>query len=571
MRLYDFGATAVLLRGYAADDRGFVPPDRFADELRRHYARTGELRAAHYEGAFSVVLTDGAAGRVLLYRSLLHPAFTYYGHCPGGMAFGSNLADLVDELGIDVQPNHNRLAAFFLYRYVPGRETLCMGMHRLLAGELVKLDAEGARRTQAGPVTALLNGASIDKGVDQQFDDLLHYVLADCRAAAGPGRATNMLSGGVDSSLIQAIWCRAEKSIGGPPPPSCCIDLDHDRTRLDTQYAMSAAEELGSRLVRVPARGPYELDLVRSITHTGETPNHVQSIHMRGLARSLVAAGTPVGVTGWGADGLFGNESVTEIQAARLLRTAVPFGPARRLGRALAKTLGAMRLAEHFHRAEILEDETDLAHPMNQASIYTTWPAVEACFRHGDLCEGVAYRRTLLAACSVPGGLIERALACDTLSDGMEQAAIFAQQFALEGGELFAPFFDSRMLRFAMNLDPRIRFPLRRPKRFLKQALARLGSAELAYRAKLSFGQPIFEWLSPGGVLRPFVDRIGDYDFVNRAALAEARERPNWFLYTLLCYDLWHKRFVEGLTSEQVEAPAEANRRAETASALAPG
>jgi asparagine synthase (glutamine-hydrolysing) len=570
IRFFDFGPLAVLLRGYAADSTGFVAPATFAQNVRQKYARTGTLPVASYEGAFTVVLLDAAAGRALIYRSPLHAAFTYYGRCPGGMAFGANLADLIDAFDLEVRPNLERLPAFFLYRYVPGRETLCLGVERLLAGELVTLDAEGATRTRARPLDEFVEDRTIAEDAEERFDALLERILADCRAAAAPQGAANMLSGGVDSSLIQAIWCRMASAAGEPAPPSCCIDLDHSRTRGDTEYAVSAAARLGSRLTLVPARGPYELDLIRSITATGEVPNHVQAVHMRGLARALAAAGTPLGVTGWGADGLFGNESVTEIQAARLLRAAVPFGPLRRLGRALVAALGWSELADHFLRADILRDEAHLAHPMNQASIYTTWPAVEACFTHDELREAVAYRRALLGICGAPGGLIERTLACDTLSDGMEQAAIFAQQFLLEGGDMLAPFFDSRMVRFAMNLDPRLRLPLRRPKQFLKDALARLGAPKLAYRAKKSFGQPIFEWLAPGGSLRPFVDRIGEYDFIDRPALADARERPNWFLYTLLCYDLWHKRFVEGLTPEQVEAPAAAGLHSESTPALAP-
>jgi hypothetical protein len=67
----------------------------------------------------------------------------------------------------------------------------------------------------------------------------------------------------------------------------------------------------------------------------------------------------------------------------------------------------------------------------------------------------------------------------------------------------------------------------------------------LANRTKLGFGQPIFEWLAPGGQLRPWVERIGRYDFVERRAWQSCLARPNWFLYSLLCFDLWHKLFIE--------------------------
>ena len=102
------------------------------------------------------------------------------------------------------------------------------------------------------------------------------------------------------------------------------------------------------------------------------------------------------------------------------------------------------------------------------------------------------------------------------------------------------------MVRLAMSIEPRRRFPYRRPKDLLKQALARHVGRELAYRFKLGFGQPVFEWMAPGGQLRPWVERIGEYDFVPASVRAAAMERPSWFLYSLLCYDLWHKLFIEG-------------------------
>jgi len=116
----------------------------------------------------------------------------------------------------------------------------------------------------------------------------------------------------------------------------------------------------------------------------------------------------------------------------------------------------------------------------------------------------------------------------------------------------------------ALNLAPEVRYPFRRPKDLLKKALARLAPPELATRTKLGFGQPIFEWLAPGGLLRPLVQRIDHHDFVDRQSLQRSLAAPNWFLYSLLCYDLWHKLYIErslprtqqGSTSGQVETPA---------------
>jgi asparagine synthetase B (glutamine-hydrolysing) len=127
----------------------------------------------------------------------------------------------------------------------------------------------------------------------------------------------------------------------------------------------------------------------------------------------------------------------------------------------------------------------------------------------------------------------------------METASLWTTLFNSAGANLLCPFLDSRLIRVAVNIEPRDRYSYRQPKKVLKQALRRHASRKLVYRKKLGFGQPIFEWMSQGGQLRPLVDAIGTYDFVNPEVLQEARAHPNWFLYSLLCYDLWFKLFIE--------------------------
>jgi asparagine synthase (glutamine-hydrolysing) len=117
------------------------------------------------------------------------------------------------------------------------------------------------------------------------------------------------------------------------------------------------------------------------------------------------------------------------------------------------------------------------------------------------------------------------------------------------------------MLRFALNLPPAVRYPFRRPKELLKRALERVAPREVARRRKLGFGQPIFEWLAPGGQLRPLVERIGAYDFIRPEELERAKAQPSWFLYSLLCYDLWHKMFIDGAPPPERDALAHRNTK----------
>ncbi len=241
-RLFTWDSLAVLIRGYARAPGCVGSPDAetLAGSLRCHYLERGELAVDGLEGSFSVVLIDGAARRVLLYRNLVGAGFTYYHAGLHGFFFGGNLADLVEASEAPRRPNRAVLPLFFLYRFTPGRDTLFEGFQRLLPGEQLRWDERGLTRTQRHTFAELRDDhppADMNAAVER-VRATTEAILADC-AALQPA-AANLLSGGVDSSYLQAIWNRVIPA-GDAPPPSFSVCVDHPRTWLDTDYAVTAA------------------------------------------------------------------------------------------------------------------------------------------------------------------------------------------------------------------------------------------------------------------------------------------------------------------------------------------
>jgi asparagine synthase (glutamine-hydrolysing) len=542
-RLFTWDALALLLRGHArlAGAPGPPDPERVAEEVRCSYLEHGELAVDGLEGSFTLALLDGQARRVLLYRNLVGTGFTYYHAGPDGLLFGSNLAELVDAAAVPPRPNRQALPAFFLFRCVPGRDTLFEGFRRLLPGEQVSWDARGLTRVQRHTFADLRGPEAVGADALERLDDTMGQVLAD-GAALRPG-AANLLSGGVDSSYLQAVWNRVAPP-GDLLPPSFSVSVDHPLTWADTDYAMTASQALGTRHSLVPADGPYLGYLLDALAASAEPPNHVQSAYFGHLARSLVAQGVSTALCGEGADSLFGLGLANQVHNAGLLRALVPLRLLRGCGAAVSGLLGWRRLRATFRLANRLYDFADRDHPVNRVAAFADRAAVEACFGREAVAEAAADRRALLDLYAVPEGPLDRLHAAGFLGEAVDSAGLWTTLFNHAGGDLFCPFLDSRLLRLALSLAPEVRYPFRRPKDLLKRALARAAPDDLARRPKLGFGQPIFEWLAPGGQLRPLVERIGRYDFVDPAALARTRTRPTWFLYSLLCYDLWHKLFI---------------------------
>jgi asparagine synthase (glutamine-hydrolysing) len=542
-RLFTWDALALLFCGYARPSRGQEPLDleRVAEEIRCHYLEHGKLNVEWLDGSFTLALLDGQAQRVLLYRNLVGSGFTYYHADAAGLLFGSNLVELVDAAQAAPQANRDAVPAFFLFRWVPGRETLFDGFFRLLPGEQVCWDSRGLTRWQRQTFADLRGQTVPDGEAVDTLDETMEQVLLDC-AQLRPD-AANLLSGGVDSSYLQAIWGRV--TLGEELPRSLSIDVDHPHTWGDTDYAMTASRWLGSRHTLVPVSNDYADYLLDALASSGEPPNHVQTAYFGHLARTMIEQDVPSGLSGYGADALFGLRLANQLHNAGLLRRLVPSAWLRRGGAMVSDLCGWTNLSATFRLADRLSDWTYLHHPVNRTVAFADWEATTACFGAAAVADAAAGRRALLDRYAVGDCPQERLHAVDFLGESMDTASLWTTLFHRQGADLLSPYLDSRIVRLALNLSPQVRFRFRRPKDVLKRALARLAPLELAQRKKLSFGQPIFEWLAPGGSLRPLVDDIAAYEFVDPEVLARVRQRPTWFLYSLLVYDLWHKMFVE--------------------------
>jgi asparagine synthase (glutamine-hydrolysing) len=534
---------AILLRGQVVGSDGNVKLSVLADRIRNRYHESGSLYFADLEGSFSVVVMDAKRSRVSFYRNLVDSCNTFYTMGTDGLLFGSNLAELLDMMPSTPRPSQEVLPLFFLFRYVPGPRTLFTGISRLLPGAEAVFETTTAQVHQRRTFAEFRKQETGSEDVVERLDVLMRQIARESHARTP--RSAVLFSGGVDSSYLQAHWNFASP---GGSAPSYCAALQHPMTLLDTEYARSSASSLKTNLTLVPVNDSYASYLIEAIALTGEPPNHVQAAYFPILARSLAAAGISLGVCGQAADGLFGFESTRYLQNAALLRYLVPLSILRRMGAVVATGKRLERLRYTFRIAEKLYDFRFLEHPYNTCATYADWPSTFACFGNKAIEDALAERRSLVCQYNAGDHVLELLQAAGLTTDTSDSCAYWNTLFASQGVELQFPFLDSRILGLVLSLRVRDRFPFRQPKAILKRGLSKYLPAEQVYRRKRGFGQPIFEWLGPGGQLRALVNNIDRYDFVDPKVLEEARARPNWFLYSLLCYDIWHKTFIAKTT-----------------------
>ena len=200
----------------------------------------------------------------------------------------------------------------------------------------------------------------------------------------------------------------------------------------------------------------------------------------------------------------------------------------------------------HLPAREPLDDFGDPEHPVNQVAVVR---------RLGRGASAASARRPsptprptgggCSTASAVPPTRMDRLHATGFLGEAVDSASLWTTLFKRAGVDLLCPFLDSRMLRLALNLPAACAIRFRRPKDLLKRALARVappswrGGASSGSASRSSSG-----WRRAGNCGRWSIASAPTTSSVRRR-WTRPRPQPTWFLYSLLCYDLWHKLFID--------------------------
>jgi asparagine synthase (glutamine-hydrolysing) len=540
----------ILLRGYAIVDSSQMSRLNLKQALHEmfdSYRHSGTFEPQYYVGSFTVLLLDAKHERIKIFRNMVGNTFTYYRQSKEGLIFGSNLAEVV-RLGTSrTQVDMEMLPVYFIYRFVPGGNTLFEGVKRLQPGEMLTYENG---RLSVQQVQTFATFEELNKTNEEESIERLEAVMAQVtrdHMVMAP-KAACLLSGGVDSSYIQAHWNRTWKELGNEAKPkSAAVWLDSPKTVSDHEYTLSAVAEMKTEHLDVEIDNLSAKQMRMILSQTGEMPNHVQSFYFGSLAEAMAAKGISAGLCGEGADGLFGSDAQTVLRSARQLKGRFPFGSVRGALAIVARLFGKDYSANALDLSRHYADTTWPRHPVNMVVAFTDVESIYRSFGRDAYVSAQEYRRQLLTQYLVPRDVLhlQWASMAAFLTESIGTAAYWNQLFSLHGVHMLHPFMDTRMLRVASNIRLDNRFISSNPKQILKRALALHIPENFVSRPKRAFGQPIFEWLGESGSLRRAVNEIAHYDFVDQRSLERARKKPNWFLYNLLVYDLWHKEFID--------------------------
>ena len=538
------------LRDELARDGASLRTAGDTEVLPELYVRRGRDMLAALEGMFAFCIFDVRERTLLLARDRLGQKPLFYAPLGDRIVFGSELKAVLAHPAVSAQIDPTAIGFYLLTGYVPAPGTVYKGIHKLPPACVMEVGPDGPAEPRVywrlPETTRDISGPEAVEAVD----DLLTRAVAKRMVADVPLGV--LLSGGIDSSVVTALMCRAAGAGGGVKTFTAGFaEAGFD----ERPFAAAVARHLGTDH-RDLLIGPGDFDLLALVDQLAaqyDEPFADSSALPTYLVCRAAREHVTVALTGDGGDEAFGGYD--RYRAMRLAETMNP-------GRYIALKLAAAAVgsfAPHDERSRLrrlvrfadgLDDipprqyfryrrlfdpaelpallERDFAEAIH-ADDAAEW--FRDLYEQGEYEDEVAYAQRHDILTYLPDDLLVK-------------TDIASMAVSLE---LRSPMLDHEVMALGLSLPVGCKIRRRRTKAVLADAFAPLLPAAVFSRPKRGFGVPIDRWLREDLLdpLRatlldgPLVDR----DWMSRPALkrmiddhvegrADHRHRL-WALFTL--------------------------------------
>ncbi|MFK7788166.1 MAG: asparagine synthase (glutamine-hydrolyzing), partial [Phycisphaeraceae bacterium] len=205
-------------------------------------AKQGEAGLDQLHGMFALGFYDHAERSLLLVRDRLGQKPLYWTDTGDALIFASELKAILSYTQAKCDLDAAAIEQFFTRGYVLSPRTIFQGIHKLPAGNRLKLDAKRWKIEikpwwDATPIPAEDIGPLNDDTVLDTLDELLSQSVADRLIADVP--IGTLLSGGIDSSLITAMASKARSE----PIKAFTIGFGDSPAHDETPFAKMVADQ----------------------------------------------------------------------------------------------------------------------------------------------------------------------------------------------------------------------------------------------------------------------------------------------------------------------------------------
>jgi asparagine synthase (glutamine-hydrolysing) len=517
-------------------------------------------------GMFAVALWDESAKRLVLARDRAGEKPLYYWHTDQMLVFASEIKALFEYPGVSRALDQEAISQYFFYGYFPAPRSAYAEIKKLPAGHRMVIDCGKIRIEPFWRLQDHLRhaGGSPLKKEDEQA---IAAELRDRIREAAISRLVSdvplgvFLSGGVDSSTLVAAM--SELTPGNVNTFSVAFA---ETTFNEEPYAALVARHFHARHHVLTADFSNMREALEILADHLDEPLADPAVIPTFLLSRFARQHIKVALSGEGSDELFGGYPThlgTRLADGYLrLPRFVRRQCFERLRRFLPVSSNAVPASLFLHRF--------LAHAeRNPAERHQIWFGM---FSPAELDQlfSPAWRGSTPSSAAIFSPLA-RVLRDAEFEDVLAEMLYLDFRLYLEDNllakidrasmacslELRTPFLDHRLVEFATGLPSALKVRRFRLKHILKKAVESWLPRKIVHRQKRGFSVPVSRWMRED--LRPLLDEVLRESKLRRqgifnVAFVRGLLNDHWAkradhrrtLWTLLCFQLWYDRWVQG-------------------------
>ncbi len=491
-----------------------------------------------------------------VYQTLMSAYQLYYSVLGEDILCSDSLRCLVTTLG-HVELNEDIIPYHFGLLYVPGRLTFYRHVQRLFPGELLRWKEGDLDIHIAQDLRLAGNGYRFDHADDhttatvyERLREVLGAYMDDI-AESGQGGLGNLLSGGIDSSLLQLL---INEQSSRTPRSFSYAPIQTPSFEFEIEYARQASEIFGTEHTFVeiaPQDFPDLLiratDILAQPVITDPEPNKL------GLAEYLVKNVNDLHffVNGLAAGTLFGGEQAQKLYMLGMIGKVPMSEYALRATGMLLKSF-IPRARTLLKAADLLaqaDDPSSFITPINTKGTHMEFDLPRRFFGDAAILKTLQYRRSLEAQYLDSNYPIEKAYVIALLTHVYEVQVQSQRLFLSQNKEQIYPFMDEDVIRLAFAFRPQVRYVAHFTYKYpFKKILAQKSSSTIGMGRKRKGGslvlRDLFTWMQ-SGPLQEMIRNIELPGFLSRKEFEDLVQNPSWFLWSLLSFDIFQKRVLK--------------------------
>ena len=532
--------------------RGHLFSTRADTEVIVHlYEELGSRCVERLNGMFAFAVWDERDRSLLLARDRFGKKPLYYAEVDGGLIFGSELKALLQHprcpRGLDL----DSVGRYLAFEYVPEPGSIVSGIRKVPAAHVLTwrsgaIDTRRYWELRFGPDQSLDDGEFAEQLRSHFRQAVRRRLLSDVPLGA-------FLSGGIDSSSVVAVM--AELLPAGRVK-TFSIGFE-DRSFDESEHARAVAAYFGTEHheeMFTPATLLAQLpEVAGSLDEPFADPSVLPTYLLSRFTRQHVT----VALGGDGSDELLAGYPTFAADRAASLYRLPPSVHARLVRLADRLPVSTRNFSTDFKIKQFLRGmayDPELRHaawlgaftpPELGAVLVGRPPDV-----YGDLRHVVA---------ELPGrDRVERLISFYVATYLRDDILVKVDRASMACSlEVRAPFLDVDLVEFLGQVPSRLKLRGLRTKHLLKLAMADVLPSGIVDRPKKGFGIPVAEWLR-GALRELLLDELSPRRLYEQGIFAPAEvqrlidehlqgrrdhRKPLW---TLLMFQLWHRRFIEG-------------------------